>query len=48
MVKFFETYGEFSNFDEEIFPCELVVSSHTFPNLGVKKFLGLFKELKKL
>ncbi|ROL50942.1 Protein-tyrosine kinase 2-beta [Anabarilius grahami] len=24
MVKFFETYGEFSNFDEEIFPCELV------------------------
>uniref|UniRef100_A0A671RF41 non-specific protein-tyrosine kinase n=1 Tax=Sinocyclocheilus anshuiensis TaxID=1608454 RepID=A0A671RF41_9TELE len=24
MIKFFETYGEFSNFDEEIFPCELV------------------------
>lgn len=36
MVKFFETYGEFYNFDEEIFPCELVVSSHTFPNLIVK------------
>ncbi|KAK7150500.1 hypothetical protein R3I93_011671 [Phoxinus phoxinus] len=24
MIKFFETYGEFFNFDEEIFPCELV------------------------
>uniref|UniRef100_A0A8C1EW05 non-specific protein-tyrosine kinase n=1 Tax=Cyprinus carpio carpio TaxID=630221 RepID=A0A8C1EW05_CYPCA len=24
MIKFFETYGEFSNFDEEIFPCDLV------------------------
>ncbi|XP_059354839.1 protein-tyrosine kinase 2-beta-like [Carassius carassius] len=24
MIKFFETYGEFSSFDEEIFPCELV------------------------
>lgn len=35
MIKFFETYGEFSNFDEEIFPCELVVSFHKFPNLGV-------------
>ncbi|XP_051951526.1 protein tyrosine kinase 2 beta, b [Xyrauchen texanus] len=24
MVKFFETFGEFSNFDEEVYPCELV------------------------
>lgn len=24
MIKFFETYGEFSNFDEEVFQCELV------------------------
>uniref|UniRef100_A0A8C2HEU4 non-specific protein-tyrosine kinase n=1 Tax=Cyprinus carpio TaxID=7962 RepID=A0A8C2HEU4_CYPCA len=24
MIKFFEIYGEFFNFDEEIFPCELV------------------------
>ncbi|KAG7461057.1 hypothetical protein MATL_G00205500 [Megalops atlanticus] len=24
MLKFFETYGKFSNFDEEVFPCELV------------------------
>uniref|UniRef100_A0A672Q5G8 non-specific protein-tyrosine kinase n=1 Tax=Sinocyclocheilus grahami TaxID=75366 RepID=A0A672Q5G8_SINGR len=27
MIKFFETYGEFSNFDEEIFPCELLSMS---------------------
>lgn len=27
MEKFFETFGKFSSFDEEVFPCELVVSS---------------------
>uniref|UniRef100_A0A8C9WAH3 non-specific protein-tyrosine kinase n=1 Tax=Scleropages formosus TaxID=113540 RepID=A0A8C9WAH3_SCLFO len=25
MMKFFETFGDFSSFDEEVFPCELVV-----------------------
>lgn len=27
MVRFFKTFGEFINFNEEVFPCELVVSS---------------------
>lgn len=27
MVKFFETLKEFVSYDEEVFPCELVVSS---------------------
>lgn len=26
MVKFFETLKDFVNYDEEVFPCELVVS----------------------
>lgn len=28
MVKFFETLKEFISYDEEVFPCELVVSSN--------------------
>lgn len=28
MVKFFETLQEFISYDEEVFPCELVVSSN--------------------
>lgn len=27
IIKFFETLKEFVNYDEEVFPCELVVSS---------------------
>ena len=27
MIKFFETLKEFASYDEEVFPCELVVSS---------------------
>lgn len=27
MVKFFQTLNEFVSYDEEVFPCELVVSS---------------------
>lgn len=26
MIRFFETLKEFINYDEEVFPCELVVS----------------------
>lgn len=28
MVKFFETLKDFVSYDEEVFPCELVVSSN--------------------
>uniref|UniRef100_A0A8C5E6W2 non-specific protein-tyrosine kinase n=1 Tax=Gouania willdenowi TaxID=441366 RepID=A0A8C5E6W2_GOUWI len=30
MLKFFETLRDFVNYDEEVFPCELVVSRHIF------------------
>lgn len=30
IMKFFETLFIFSSFDEEVFPCELVVSPHSF------------------
>lgn len=29
MVKFFETLKDFVSYDEEVFPCELVVSSNS-------------------
>lgn len=30
ILKFFETFSVFSSFDEEVFPCELVVSPHYY------------------
>lgn len=36
MVKFFETLKDFASYDEEVFPCELVVSNNTsdYPVIG--------------
>lgn len=41
MVKFFKTYGEFINFNEEVFPCELVVSSKLIYLYTFENYLGL-------
>lgn len=37
MVKFFETLKEFVSYDEEVFPCELVVSDNIMFNLPSTK-----------
>lgn len=39
MVKFFRTFGEFINFNEEVFPCELVVSSKQPTTLLTDQFI---------
>uniref|UniRef100_A0A8C5G5T4 non-specific protein-tyrosine kinase n=1 Tax=Gouania willdenowi TaxID=441366 RepID=A0A8C5G5T4_GOUWI len=60
MLKFFETLRDFVNYDEEVFPCELVVSRHIFfytslpqqlPTLLTSYyavFLADFKQVKKI
>uniref|UniRef100_A0A8C4GPK6 non-specific protein-tyrosine kinase n=1 Tax=Dicentrarchus labrax TaxID=13489 RepID=A0A8C4GPK6_DICLA len=45
MVKFFETLQDFVNYDEEVFPCELVVSSSI---MFSPVFLADFKQIKKI
>ena len=37
MVKFFETLKEFISYDEEVFPCELVVSSNIMFSMILRK-----------
>uniref|UniRef100_A0A7N6FAF2 non-specific protein-tyrosine kinase n=1 Tax=Anabas testudineus TaxID=64144 RepID=A0A7N6FAF2_ANATE len=50
MIKFFETLKDFVSYDEEVFPCELVVSSNLThrgdPKVAV--FLADFKQIKKV
>uniref|UniRef100_A0A8C3G7V4 non-specific protein-tyrosine kinase n=1 Tax=Cyclopterus lumpus TaxID=8103 RepID=A0A8C3G7V4_CYCLU len=50
MVKFFETLKDFSNYDEEVFPCELVVSRPPPPPPPnpLPVFLADFKQIKKI
>lgn len=42
IMKFFETLFIFSSFDEEVFPCELVVSSPSFTFVNVFRGLNCF------
>uniref|UniRef100_A0A8D3BP39 non-specific protein-tyrosine kinase n=1 Tax=Scophthalmus maximus TaxID=52904 RepID=A0A8D3BP39_SCOMX len=43
MVKFFDTLKEFVSYDEEVFPCELVVSRNYYA-----VFLADFKQIKRV
>uniref|UniRef100_A0A7N6APD9 non-specific protein-tyrosine kinase n=1 Tax=Anabas testudineus TaxID=64144 RepID=A0A7N6APD9_ANATE len=49
MIKFFETLKDFVSYDEEVFPCELVVSSNLTHRGDPKAvFLADFKQIKKV